>query len=281
MNGTKVPGDTASDGPSPARLDTSAAHIARVRDYWLGGRDNFAVDREAGDEAMARLPGLARSVRATRAFLVRAVRYLTAEAGVRQFLDIGAGLPTANSTHQVAQSIAPDALVCYVDRDPVVFGHARALLASRPHGSTSYLEADLRDAGKIVAEAAGQLDLTQPVAVVLNAVLQFIPDDAGPGQIVATLLDAVPPGSFLVLSQPASDTGGPARPNLAGPLSGLLAEPVTPRSHAQVSRFFAGLRLLPPGVVRLPEWRPDPPGRPQPPPGPAGGPVLWGGVGTK
>jgi hypothetical protein len=279
MTGTQVPGGPANEGPPPpARLDTSVAHIARVRDYWLGGRDNFAVDRQAGDQAVAEFPGLVASVRITRAFLTRAVRYLTAEAGVRQFLDIGAGIPTANSAHEVAQSIAPDALVCYVDHDPVVFTHARALLASGPHGNTSYLEADLRDTGKIVAEAASMLDLTQPVAVVLNAVLQFIPDAADPDQIVAALLDAMPPGSFLALSHPASDLGGPARPALAGPLGPLLAAPVTPRSHDGVRRFFAGLRLLPPGVVPLPEWRPGPG---DPPAGTATAPALWGGVGTK
>ena len=225
MTGTAVPGDPAQDGPAPAtRLDPAVAHIARVRDYWLGGRDNFAVDREVGNEAMAAFPGLVGSVRAARAFLGRAVRYLTADAGIRQFLDIGAGIPTANSTHQVAQSIAPDALVCYVDRDPVVFGHARALLASGPHGAVSYLEADLRDTGQILAEAASMLDLTQPVAVLLNAVLQFIPDEAGPGKIVTMLLDAMPPGSYLVLSQPASDLGSEPRPDPASPLGRLLAQ---------------------------------------------------------
>ncbi len=268
MTGTEVPGEAARPGPAPApatKLDPSVPHIARVRDYWLGGRDNFAVDRQVADPALAAFPHLVGSVRTTRAFLVRAVRYLTAQAGVRQFLDIGAGIPTANSTHEVAQSIAPDALACYVDRDPVVFGHARALLASGPHGRTSYLEADLRDTGKIMSEADSMLDLTQPVAVVLNAVLQFIPDQAGPGEIVSTLLDAMPPGSYLVLSHPASDLGREPRPDPASPLGRLLAQPVTWRSHEQVSRFFAGLRLLPPGVVQLPEWRPglaDPADRP-------------------
>jgi hypothetical protein len=228
-------------------------------------------------------PGLVGSVRTTRAFLGRAVRYLAANAGIRQFLDIGAGIPTANSTHEVAQSIAPDALVCYVDRDPVVFGHARALLASGPHGRTSYLEADLRDTGKILAEAASMLDLTQPVAVLLNAVLQFIPEDADPGGIVTMLVDAMPPGSFLVLSHPASDLGREARPDPGSPLGRLLAGPVTRRSHDQVSRFFDGLRLLPPGLVRLPEWRPDPaePDLADRVAGPASGPDLWGGVGQK
>ena len=284
MTGTEVPDGPANDGPPPAtKLDPSVAHIARVRDYWLGGRDNFAVDRQVGEEAMAAFPGLVNSVRTTRAFLGRAVRFLTADAGVRQFLDIGAGIPTAHSTHEVAQSIAPDALVCYVDRDPVVFGHARALLASGRHGRTSYFEADLRDTGKILVEAASVLDLTQPVALLLNAVLQFIPDDAEPGQIVCMLLDAMPPGSFLVLSHPASDLGREARPAPGSPLGQLLAGPVTRRSHDEVSRFFGGLRLLPPGLVRLPEWRP---GGAEPDPaeltaGPASGPALWGGVGQK
>lgn len=284
MTGIAVPGEPANGGPLPgSKLDPSVAHIARVRDYWLGGRDNFAVDRQVGDAALAAFPGLVGSVRTTRAFLGRAVRYLAANAGIRQFLDIGAGIPTASSTHEVAQSIAPDALVCYVDRDPVVFGHARALLASGPHGRTSYLEADLRDTGKILAEAASMLDLTQPVAVLLNGVLQFIPDDADPGGIVTMLVDAMPPGSFLVLSHPASDLGREARPDPGSPLGRLLAGPVTRRSHDQVSRFFDGLRLLPPGLVRLPEWRPDP-AEPDPADrvaGPASGPDLWGGVGQK
>lgn len=276
MTGTEVRGEPAYDGPAPGtRLDPNVAHLARVRDYWLGGRDNFAVDRQLGDTALAGYPGLVGSVRTARAFLGRAVRYLTAEAGVRQFLDIGAGIPTANATHQVAQSIAPDALVCYVDRDPVVFGHARALLASGRHGRTGYLEADLRDTGKILAEAASMLDLTQPVAVLLNAVLQFIPDDDGPGEIVAALLDAMPPGSYLVLSHPASDLGSEPRPDPASPLGRLLAQPVTRRSHEQVSRLFGSLRLLPPGVVRLPEWRPGPvhPAHPADPAGPLAGPA--------
>ena len=222
---------------------------------------------------MAAFPGLVGSVRAARAFLGRAVRYLTADAGIRQFLDIGAGIPTANSTHQVAQSIAPDALVCYVDRDPVVFGHARALLASGPHGAVSYLEADLRDTGQILAEAASMLDLTQPVAVLLNAVLQFIPDEAGPDKIVTMLLDAMPPGSYLVLSQPASDLGSEPRPDPASPLGRLLAEPVTRRSHEQVEPVLrrpaaAAARRGPAGRVAAGSSRPS--RRPGPWPGAVG-----------
>jgi S-adenosyl methyltransferase len=157
-------------GTSPVRIDTSVAHIARVQDYWLGGRDNFAADRRAGEEAGTAFPGLVASVRSTRAFLAHTVRYLTADEGIRQFLDIGTGIPTAGYTHSVAQAIAPEALVVYMDNDPVVFAHARGLLSSGPHGSTAYLDTDLRDAGKVLAEAARMLDLTQPVALVLSFV---------------------------------------------------------------------------------------------------------------
>jgi hypothetical protein len=250
------------------------AHRARVYDYWLGGRDNFAADRLAGDQAAAAFPGLVESVRSTRAFLSRAVRFLAAEAGITQFLDVGAGLPTAGSTHEAAQSVAPDAMVVYLDSDPVVFAHGRALLASGPHGNTSYLRADLRDPATIVTEAAQMLDLTQPVAIVLMSVLQFIPDATDPYQLVAAILDAMPPGSYLVVSHPGSDLGATPEASLAGGRT-MVDTAVTVRTHAEVSRFFAGLRLLPPGLVRLPEWRPGS--------APVSGTpsTLWGGVGVK
>ena len=244
-------------GTSPVRIDTSVAHIARVQDYWLGGRDNFAADRHAGEEAVAAFPGLVASVRSTRAFLARTVRYLTADEGIRQFLDIGTGIPTAGNTHSVAQAIAPDALVVYMDNDPVVFAHARGLLSSGPHGSTAYLDTDLRDTGKVLAEAARMLDLTQPVALVLSSVLQFIPDAEEPFMIVATLLDALAPGSFLVVSHPANDVEARVMATMAARLNELLAEQVTLRSQEEVEQFFQGLRLVPPGIVRVPEWRPD------------------------
>ncbi len=262
-------------GTPPVRIDTSEAHIARVQDYWLGGRDNFAADRHAGDEAVAAFPGLVASVRSTRSFLARTVRYLTAGEGVRQFLDIGSGIPTAGNTHEVAQAIAPDALVVYMDNDPVVFAHARGLLASGPHGNTAYLGTDLRDTGTVLAEAARLLDLTQPVALVLTSVLQFIPDEADPWKIVATLIDALAPGSFLVVAHPANDIEARVMARLAARLNQLMAEQVTLRSQAQVERFFRGLRLVPPGIVRVPEWRPDV--------AEAAARVgtLWGGVGQK
>ena len=262
-------------GTPPIRIDTSVAHIARVQDYWLGGRDNFATDRHAGDEAVAAFPGLVASVRSTRSFLARTVRYLTAEEGVRQFLDIGSGIPTAGNTHEVAQAIAPDAYVVYMDNDPVVFAHARGLLASGPHGNTAYLGTDLRDTGTVLAEAARLLDLTQPVALVLTSVLQFIPDEADPWKIVATLIDALSPGSFLVVAHPANDIEARVMARLAARLNQLMAEQVTLRSQAQVERFFRGLRLVPPGVVRVPEWRPDMAETA------ARVGTLWGGVGQK
>jgi len=264
-----------SAGTSPVRIDTSVAHIARVQDYWLGGRDNFAADRQPGEEAEAAFPGLVASVRSTRAFLARTVRYLTADEGIRQFLDIGTGIPTAGNTHSVAQAIAPDALVVYMDSDPVVFAHARGLLSSGPHGSTAYLDTDLRDTGKVLAEAARMLDLSQPVALVLSSVLQFIPDTEEPFKIVAMLLDALAPGSFLVVSHPANDIEARVMANMAARLNELLAEQVTLRSQEEVEHFFQGLRLVPPGIVRVPEWRPDS----------AEDPVrvgaMWGGVGQK
>jgi trans-aconitate methyltransferase len=262
-------------GTPPVRIDTGAAHIARVQDYWLGGRDNFAADRHAGDEAVAAFPGLAASVRSTRAFLARTVRYLAAEEGVRQFLDIGTGIPSAGNTHEVAQAIAPDAFVVYMDNDPVVFAHARGLLSSGPHGNTAYLDTDLRDTGKVLAEAARMLDLTQPVALVLSSVLQFIPDAEDPFKIVAMLLDALAPGSFLVVSHPANDIEARVMAKMAARLNELLAEQVTLRSQEEVENFFQGLRLVPPGIVRVPEWRPDS----AEDAGRTG--AMWGGVGQK
>jgi O-methyltransferase involved in polyketide biosynthesis len=246
-----------------------------VQDYWLGGRDNFAADRQAGDEAIAAFPGLVADARSTRAFLDRAVRHLAAEAGIRQFLDIGAGIPTAGNTHEVAQSVAPEALVVYMDSDPVVFAHGRRMLASGPHGSTAYLDADLRDPGHIVAEAARMLDLSQPVALVLMAVLQFIPDDADPHKIVAMLLEALPPGSYLVISHPSSDAAAGTGEVLPLRLSQLMTEPVTPRAPTEIAQFFDGLQLVAPGLVRVPQWRPASAAAA------ASTSAMWGGVGRK
>jgi hypothetical protein len=262
-------------GPQAATFDTSVAHVARVYDYWLGGKDNFAADRVAGDHAIAAYPDIVFSVRANRAFLARTVRYLVREAGVRQFLDIGTGIPTANNTQEVAQLAAPESRVVYVDKDPVVLAHARVLLASGPRGATAYIDADLRDTGPILAQAAEMLDFSRPVAVMLMAILQHIHDEEDPYAIVARLLGAVPSGSYLALSHPASDIEAEAMAEMAKRLNQLMAEKVTFRSQAEVSRFFDDLDLVEPGMVRVQQWRP---GSEAEAASPA---ALWGGVARK
>jgi hypothetical protein len=243
---------------APPAFDSETAHIARVQDYWLGGKDHFQADREAGDEAVEAFPGLVASVRNTRAFLARSVRYLAREAGIRQFLDIGTGIPAANNTHEVAQSVAPECRIVYTDHDPAVLAHARALLTSHPEGATAYLDADLRDPDKILAEAAATIDFSQPVALMLVAILHCIPDADDPYGIVNRLREAVPPGSYLVISHPANDIQAEQMGAMAKSLNRVMAQKVTPRSYADVSRFFAGLELVEPGIVRASEWRPDP-----------------------
>jgi hypothetical protein len=247
--------EAASDADAIARLDTGVAHIARVYDYMLGGKDNFAADRAAAEEFAKVMPGIFPGVREARAFLVRVVRFLAAEAGIRQFADIGTGLPTASNTHETAQQSAPESRVVYVDNDPLVLAHARALLASSPQGKTAYLDADLRDPGRILAEAARTLDFTRPVAVMLVGVLHCIPDDADPWGIVKGIMAAVPPGSYLVVGHPASDIQAEAAPATAG-LNTRLADPVTFRPRDQVARFLDGLEVLEPGVVSYSQWRP-------------------------
>jgi hypothetical protein len=264
----------ARDDPSPD-IDVTVAHIARVQDYWLGGKDHFRADREAGDVAIAAFPDMVASVRNTRAFLARTVRYLAGEAGIRQFLDIGTGIPTANNTHEVAQAAAPESRIVYVDNDPMVLAHARALLTSDPRGATAYIDADIRDTGKILAEAARWLDFSQPLAVVLMAVLQFVPDGDDPYGVAAQLVDAIPSGGYLVISHPASDIQAAAMANMATRLSQLMSQRVTPRSHAEVTRFFDGTELIDPGVVRVPEWRPATEADA------AGASTMWGGVARK
>lgn len=265
------------DGREPPQVDTSVAHVARVYNYWLGGRDNFAADREAGDAAIEAYPDMYSSVRANRAYLKRAVRYLAAEVGIRQFLDIGTGLPSADNTHEVAQSIAPESRIVYVDNDPIVLAHARALLTSTPQGATGYLDADACDTGKILTAARELLDFEQPVAVMLIAILQLIGDENDPYNLVAQLMRAVPAGSFLVISHVPSDMQRQATgvAQAASVLSGLMTQRVTPRSHAQVSRFFDGLELIEPGVVPIQQWRPDSDAEASARAG------MWGGVGRK
>jgi S-adenosyl methyltransferase len=245
------------DHSSPALFDASMAHFARVYDYWLGGKDNFAVDRAAAEEAIKAYPSIVLSARANRAFLARAVRFLAAEAGIRQFLDIGTGLPTAGSTHEVAQSVDPASRVVYVDNDPIVLSHARALLASHPAGATEYLDADLRDPQQIADTAARVLDFGQPVAVMLMTVLQHLDDEDHPHKIVAALMSAMPAGSYLAISHPASDIDAEQMAAMAEVLNPLMSDRVTFRSRAAVARFFSGLEMAEPGMVQASQWRPS------------------------
>jgi S-adenosyl methyltransferase len=265
---------SASDAGPPA-FDTSVAHIARVYDYWLGGKDNYAADRAAGDQVMQAYPNIAHSVQANRAFLARAVSYLVAEAGIRQFLDIGTGIPTANNTHEVAQSVAPETRVVYVDNDPVVLSHARALLASHPAGVTDYIDADLRDTATVLSEAGRTLDFSEPVAVMLLGILHMVGEQDDPRASVAELISAVPSGSYLTISHPASDIDAAAGAEASRRYNAQAAESATFRSHAQVMGFFEGLDLVEPGLVPVPEWRPRSEIEAKTPSN------LWGGVARK
>jgi trans-aconitate methyltransferase len=256
-------------------FDTSVPHIARVYDYWLGGKDNFAADREMGERTLAAYPNLVFSVRANRAFLARTVRFLAAGMGIRQFLDIGTGIPTANNTHEVAQRAAPDARIVYVDHDPVVLSHAKALLTSTPQGACAYIDADLRDPDTILAKAAETLDFGQPVAVMLIAVMHFIGDDAEASQIMNRLMGACVPGSFVALSHAASDIDAEQMAEMIRRLNQATAEKTTLRDRAGVTRLFAGLELVEPGVIRAAEWRPDTDLEAASPA------ALWGGVARK
>jgi hypothetical protein len=237
-------------------IDTSVAHSARVHDYWLGGTNNFAADRAAGDAVMEAYPGIVMSVRANRAFLARVVRFLATEAGIRQFLDIGTGIPAANNTHEVAQSVAADCRVVYVDYDPVVLLHAQALLAGSAAGAVDYLDADLRDPRTILERAARTLDFSRPVAVMLIAVMHLIVDADDPYRIVGRLMDAVPAGSYLALSQVASDIEAERMAEAAKRYNRLARETQRHRNHAEVARFFDGLDLVEPGLVPVQQWRP-------------------------
>jgi hypothetical protein len=238
------------------KLRTDVAHPARVYDYWLGGKDNFPADREAAEGVIAANPYVLPGVRANRAFLHRAVSYLAGEAGIRQFLDLGAGLPTVRNTHEVAQEIAPDTKVVYVDNDPMVLTHARALLRSAPEGATAYVQADIREMDEVLAGAAETLDFGQPVAVMALMVLQYVPDSDEPWGIVERVLGQLPAGSHLTVSDTVRDidtarvSAGTARLNQRmGPTQ------LTLRTRSGFSRFFDGLDLVEPGIVTVPDWR--------------------------
>jgi len=240
-------------------VDTSRPHPARVYDWVLGGKDNFAADRALGEQLVQAIPSMPSGARDNRAFLRRAVRYLVAEAGVRQFLDIGTGIPTAGNTHEVAQELAPESRVVYVDNDPLVFAHSRALLISAPQGRTNYVLADLRDPEAILtAKAVTQtLDLSQPVALMLVAVLHHLTDEDRPYDHVRTLVDALPAGSWLVLSHGTSDFITPEQAAAAAAVAARTGMAWPTRSRAQVQRFFDGLELVDPGIVSVRQWGPS------------------------
>jgi hypothetical protein len=245
-------------------IDTSVPHSARIYDYILGGKDNFAVDRQAAAKAMAANPHLATAMRENRALMRRMVAWLAQEAGVRQFLDVGTGLPTSPNVHEIAQAIAPDARVVYVDDDPIVMTHARALLTSSPEGATAYIHADVRDPDKILSDPRllDTLDLSQPVALMLFAVLQFVPDEDDPWGVVARLLSALPSGSYLALQHPTRDF----YPEGMGVDRSYRSSgiPFTYRTKDEFARFVAGLELVPPGIQLMSQWRAE--NEPQPRP---------------
>jgi hypothetical protein len=256
-----------SYGPSgAARIDVTRPHPARRYDYWLGGKDNFQADRDAAEAIAAVFPHIRTAARENRAFMQRAVSFLAAEAGVRQFLDIGTGLPTANNVHDVAQGIAPESRIVYVDNDPLVLSHARALLTSSEQGATAYIDADARNPEKILLDPAVQntLNWSEPVALLLVAVLHFIEDDDDPYAIVKRLVSALPTGSYLVLSHATFDPLDPETIAAMNAVNEGIKPRFCPRTLSEVSQFFDGLELLEPGIVSVSDWRPEPGPRPTP-----------------
>jgi hypothetical protein len=263
----------------PVPVDTSVANAARIYDYFLGGKDHFAVDRAAAEEMVSVLPGIIGACRDNRAFLQRAVRFLAGGAGMRQFIDIGTGLPTMGSVHQIAQDIAPDCRVAYVDYDMTVLAHARALLADSP--TVTVVDGDLRSPALVLADEGlrGLIDFSQPVALLLVAVLHFLADADQPYESVRTLMGALPPGSHLVVSHSTPDDVPPDVTKAMISVYDSASAQVTPRQLAGVMRFFDGLDLVEPGIVNVADWRPDP--------GQASSPqaesqsLVYGGIGRK
>ena len=269
---------TGTDPELPQDINTDVAHPARVYDYWLGGKDNFPADRALAEHIMEAIPTMRTMAAANRAFLSRAVRYLAAEAGIRQFLDIGTGIPTAPNVHEVAQAVAPESRVVYVDNDPIVLAHARALLTSQEAGETSFIGADLRQPKSILDHPTlmSTLDLSQPVAVMLVAVLMYFRDTDSPNpfEMVATLLEAMPPGSYLAITHPTADFNAEA---MGGAVAAAERSGVTlvPRNQAETEEFFAGLDVVDPGVTPVLSWRPD-----KPPDDPRSA-YYWAGIARK
>jgi O-methyltransferase involved in polyketide biosynthesis len=252
----------------PRGIDPTKPHPARRYDYWLGGKDNFAADRESAETLAAGFPTIRLAALENRKFLQRAVRYLVAEAGIRQLLDIGAGLPSAGNVHEVAQGIAPESRVLYVDNDPIVLAHARALLNSTPEGATAYLDADLREPEKILRspELARTLDLSKPTALILVAVMHFIVDDEEAYRLVDTLRKELAPGSYLVMTNATTDYLPEERREMVAEADKKSGVPFRTRTAEEFARFFDGLELLEPGVGSIVEWRPSVPPEQRPAP---------------
>jgi S-adenosyl methyltransferase len=252
--------DDASSSREPEGLDITVPHSARIWNYWLGGKDNYLVDRQAGDQFHDLYPGIVDGARAARQFLARAVEYLAGEVGIRQFLDIGTGLPNVDNTHEIAQRVAPESRIVYVDNDPLVLTHARALLTSTPPGTTNYIDADLHEPDTIVAQARQTLDFTRPVALMLMGILGHISDYDEARSIVRRLVAALAPGSYLVHYD--STNTNDAYVEAIRQYNDSGAVPYILRSPEQITGFFDGLELLEPGVVSVPLWRPRPFGTP-------------------
>lgn len=238
------------------KIDTSVPHSARIWNYWLGGKDNYPVDEEAGDAYTAVFPGIVTIARSSRAFLRRNITYLVAEAGIRQFLDVGTGLPTADNTHEVAQRIAPETRIVYVDNDPMVLAHARALLYSTPEGATAYVDANVLDTDRILKSAAETLDFSRPTALILSNILGHVADREEALSIVTRLMDALPSGSYLSIND-GSRGVDPVFEQAQDAYNESGAVPYNLRTVDEITAFFDGLELLEPGVVSVPFWRPD------------------------
>ncbi|MCZ0985640.1 translation initiation factor IF-2 [Streptomyces diastatochromogenes] len=253
---------SAGDSPTagPARLNTSVAHNARVWNYWIGGKDNYEVDQGVGEHVAGMFPVIREVARADRDFLGRAVRFLTAERGVRQFLDVGTGLPTVDNTHEIAQRIAPESRIVYVDNDPIVLAHARSLLTSSPEGVTDYIDADVHDPDAIVRRAVDTLDLDRPVAVMMLGILNFVLDTDEARDIVRRIMAAVPSGSHLVLTHPTYDAEVGGEGNIAAMefWNANATPPITARSGAEIASFLDGLEPVEPGLVPCSQWRAEP-----------------------
>jgi len=251
----------------PPEIDVTRPHAARIYDYMLGGKDNFAADRKVGDQVLAVWPAMRISTRENRNFLGRAVRYLAGEAGVGQFLDIGSGLPTAANVHEVAQAVNPAARVVYADSDPLVLAHARALLTSSPEGKCAYIQADLREPEQILSHPVTRetLDFTRPIGLILAAVVHFLLPEDDPARIIAALVDALPPGSYVAASHGSTEYGSKEEADVVLGMLQAGGVRVAPRSSHDFGHLvFDGLELVPPGVVLLPEWRPVPGSGPRP-----------------